>query len=1704
MPDIDSLSINLTASANQATTAINTIIKSLGELNGALSNYSADSQYVKGLNNIVGGFKDLSSTINSIDIQKIKDLSSVLGSLARNGEKLTKLNYVQSFGELGSGIQRINAQASHTAKDVMEMFDIPKRNKNVFNDAFRQLYNSKNEDIFSKTSEHIRQMVRDSQRAKADLSETYKYVRRYLSGVKLYLSPEIMSEWGDSAKSNRGILGIGNTTTNLQDANIHMEELVAELNRVYGASIDTEHGITGMANSLVDFLSEEKYVERVHADLSGLADIFDLIRTKIFGVSDAFTALNTAAANADEEMLTLDASGNIVSISSQTGEVINQMNNLAASTEVVKEELGSIAVGNPFEGLIVGLESLQGFEFPSDKFVGISTLASAFTKFGKADAEKALTVIPQIGQAFSQMASQLAEAPAISDNVVRLAEALSTFSRSGNAATASTVNMSNMFGKTLMNSLKAIPLMFNKITAAIKKTANGIVLLINKASRLGSTFSKLITSSNSLLNSNRRLHLSFTSLAAIFGTWYANFFLLYRLMRLLGKAIEYSSSMTEAQNVVAVAFGKQASVMDDFAQTAIKDFGIARLSAVQFGARFQSMGKNMGITAKQIGAANDFIRDKIAGNTRAYADLGDSVADMSVNLTKLTADMASLYNQDYNDVADDMAAIYTGMTRPLRKYGLDLTQATLKEWALANGLDADIEKMTQAEKTMLRYQYVMTKASNAMGDFVKTADTWANAMRTVKQYMQELARVIGEMLINTFRPALLAFRNFIQNFLGLAQSALNAVGKLLGWTKVDFGGAALVEDMEDYADAIDDATGAAKKLKGQLRGIDELNNLTTNDKGGGGGSGADLLGIDDLDKWEEIIDKKEKYESKIKDWYDLGLAISRKLAEGMLSIDWNKIYKKYSDFGKNLASLLNGIVQPGTFRLAGKTYIDSLNAVAKAIGSFLGEFNFKKAGVSVANFFNGMFGDWNPSEWVEYIRLGLHGILDAFDGFFNGMEGEVFGSRIEGLNMDVIHRKIKEFVVGIAASIRDTLNEIKWDEVFDVFKDLGKNLADTLNSVITPQNFAAIGKTLINVLNSIFIGLNSFGKELNFSDAISTIGKSLAAGINNFFDNWKPEEWAEALNNFVNGFFQTLAELFGKDDGLDLGMIVGKIATFFKNLDWKVWVAAIAGIITQVSVALVPIISGVLATLFKAFSPLLKLLWKSTLWPALQVFWTGTVYPELEGALIGLATKGGLIKIITSMLTTLGKGIITGLKTVFTKIIPSATKYLASVIIAILGGISIGSGLGEIVSRLFGKDDLADAYEKFNPAQFITNKLFGAESTDDLMDKYLSGEHDLSKKLLPGEFTEGFAALVKPVDDLRNSFEFLKETFIEWTTEIDWTTLTEKTSTFLLNLVAIGGPGTSDGVLSLSDAFLNLADNEGKASSIVETLKDKFTSFKDDTATILKNWWDNDIAPKFDLSTWTELVSSIKESIKTVWEDTVKFWSDEVPIWWDEHVAVWFERGKWDELVRTIKDSITTVWTNMVTWWNENIQSWWDNNVVPWFTEETWLGALDGILRAFESVWGDAREFARGFFNNVAQFAEDFINGVIDGFKALAGAKSIFSDSPIEFNVGHISLPRFANGGFPQVGSLFIAGEAGSEMVGSINGRTGVASNGEITGIADAIRSTSGTEIELLREQNVLLQGILEKEFGISGDSLFKSVRTSAREYTRRTGNPAW
>ena len=1364
MPDLDSLSIRINSSSTEAVHKIEDVIRALGNLNTALNNYADGSPYIRGMNNLAGGLRGVASAVNSIDLNKINSVKTALGSLAGAGERLTKLNFVSTFSQMGSEAQKINSAAANTTKSLMDMFNVPRSYKGELTEAVKTLYQSGNSPTaFSQASKDITDLIRKAQTAKKEYSDVYRYVRQFLNsdGFKLYIPKEVTDVWGGDAKSKLATIGVGNWTSDLSKATVFLDELPGELQEVYRSSDQAAHGMTGIANALVDFLEEEKNLATVNTDLELLGSVLDELQTKILGTSESFTTLAHTAKVGEDGFMVADDLFDPFDMETDAQRATNAIHNVTAAVTDL-ESKANIEIANPFEGLIRGLESLKGVEIPAEKFAGVATLASSLGKFGSKNATNAITIIPQIGRSFAQMAAELAKAPAISNNLVRLAEALSKYSRSAQTASKST----NAFG----------------LSTNILKTGLSGLYAPTMRSRAG-----------------------FMSLAAVIGHLYANFFLLIRGARLLGKAMDYSSSMTEAQNVVSVVFGKSSDVMDKFAKTAIKDFGLARLSAVEFASRFQAMGKTMGITSEMVVKANDFIANKISGNIRAYKDLGDSVADVSINLTKLTADIASLYNQDYEDVAKDMQSIYTGMTRPLRKYGLDLTNATLKEWAMSQGLESNIEKMTQAEKTMLRYQYVMSRTAGAMGDFQKTQDTWANSLRTIKQLMQEIARTIGEALINALRPALLAFKNFLFSFIELAEKGLNALGKLLGWHQIDFGGASLVEDTEDYADALDDAAGAAKKLKNQLRGIDELNNLTTN-KGNGSGAGdiAGLgAGIESL--WDQIVDTDRVYESNVKNWKDFGQRIAKSMKDGLDQVDWDSIYSESSTFGTNFANFLNGLIDPELWHKFGTTLAGGLMTAIEFAFAFGKDFDFENLGEAIAE--------------------GINGFFEEFDG---GKLANVFNTWVDGFE----------------TTLKKAAEKIKWDEVFVDLFDFFKNIElDTIGFAL------AAGATIL--------GAPAIARALGAAIVQHpiTLGTITIAAIGGFkFGNWIGEQWEEALGT-----------------NLETG---------------------------------------------------------ESYW---SEFWFG-VFDKAKAALPAAITLSGIINAFT------------------------------------IGGI-------------------------------------GGDGTS------------------------------------------VAEHIIEWGQGVkkDW-----------------------------DDNIGPILDEMGKEWD---------------------EWWDG-IFDDLGLDKFIIKVEEWKTNIKDMFEnDPKKFWSLVLTSGVSDSLI-----SDWETIFSKLKETFTKNLDDIKL----KVSTWIKDEFVPLFDKDTWLGYLDGIKQAFEEIWNDPLAFAKNFFNKVSEWAEPFINGIIDGFGKLFSGKNLLTGATGNYNITHITLPKFAAGGYPTTGSLFWAGERGAELVGSINGNTAVASNGEITGITQAIRSSSDTEIALLRQQNELLTAIVNKEFGISKGDLFNSVRSSANEYTRMTGRPAW
>lgn len=291
----------------------------------------------------------------------------------------------------------------------------------------------------------------------------------------------------------------------------------------------------------------------------------------------------------------------------------------------------------------------------------------------------------------------------------------------------------------------------------------------------------------------------------------ASAFAITKLVQFGKSAINLASDLEEVQNVVDVAFGDMSDKANAFAQSALKNYGLAELSAKKYSSTFMSMAKGMGLAT-------------------------DDATNMSLALTGLVGDVSSFFNIEQDLAATKLKGIFTGESEALKDLGVVMTEANLEAYALANGFNKSMKEMTQAEKVALRYQYVTEQLSLAQGDFARTSDNWANQIRVLKENFNSLSSIIGEFLIKGLAPFVQKLNDILQRLLAIAQAAkslflVSDAAEEIADTATD-----AADAQEEVTDAVE-GTGAA--IAGNVASFDELNIM--NDESTGGDSASDVF-----------------------------------------------------------------------------------------------------------------------------------------------------------------------------------------------------------------------------------------------------------------------------------------------------------------------------------------------------------------------------------------------------------------------------------------------------------------------------------------------------------------------------------------------------------------------------------------------------------------------------------------------------------------------------------------------------------------------------------------------------------------------------------------------------------------------------------------------------------------------------------------------
>lgn len=862
---------------------------------------------------------------------------------------------------------------------------------------------------------------------------------------------------------------------------------------------------------------------------------------------------------------------------------------------------------------------LSGFANISKQSAEITQLTASISKLGSKSAGYAADNIRNLGSALKEVMTTLSNAPRVNNNIIQMTNALADLSQQG--AKVGSASRSLVTG-------------FSNTTKSIKSTRSG-----------------------------------FSGLASTIGKFYATYWLVMRAVGKIGSAVDLASQLTEVQNVVDTTFGDMASKVDDFTKTSIQDFGMSELTVKQISSRFQALGTSIGISSEQVANGTAVANKALMSQNNTLYKTTDSMADMSLNLTRLAGDMASFYDVDQADVAKSLQSIFSGTIAPLRRYGLDLTQATLSEWAMKNGLDANIKSMTQAEKVLLRYNYVMANTQAAQQDFSKTANTWANSVRVLKQEFQAWGSIIGSVIINALKPFVQALNKVMLKVISFTRTVADALGAIFGWTIEISGRGATADGMEDIADGVgdigdnaDSSNKKAQKLKKTLLSIDEIHALDDNsDSGSGGGSGSGGSGgggagsgVDSsLKKTDGLL---EKYKSSIKDLYSLGKYIGDALASAMESIDWKKIYQKADNFGKGLADFLNGLISPRLFYDLGATIAGSLNTALHFLNSFGTTFDWTNFGLSIANGINGFFENFDFALLAKTINAWVQGIYTMLT---TAIKNVSWKDVLKGITDFLSNLDIKTVEIIVGTLLIKKIISLKLGSVALAFigKSLSKAIAEAIASKIGFElvEGAGIGTAIMQAFKTIFASLStnlgllieglfsglSLGDAITAAfgtgaaDLLATIGSAFSAiagtilSIVNFVKMLKDGfSWINEILMVIGVALATIGAILAGVAALPaviVGAIVAAVATIVVVVkdNWN----AICELFSTAGEwfngnVIKPVVSF-FKDMWKTISGFFGSLWKdiATVWQGASKWFSSTVIEPIVGFFKGFATR---------------------------------------------------------------------------------------------------------------------------------------------------------------------------------------------------------------------------------------------------------------------------------------------------------------------------------------------------------------------------------------------------------------------------------------------------------------------------------------------------
>lgn len=448
-----------------------------------------------------------------------------------------------------------------------------------------------------------------------------------------------------------------------------------------------------------------------------------------------------------------------------------------------------------------------------------------------------------------------------------------------------------------------------------------------------------------------------------------------------------------------------------------------------------------------------------------------------------------------------------------------------------------------------------------------------------------------------FAPIINVVAPYVSAFIDMMARALNSVGQFMAaltgkgfvvqakkaWK--DYG-ASIADTSKNASKGLNNTNDAAKKLKKTIFGFDELNVLTSNDdtgsnggSGSGSGNGGGYTGPSPSDMFETIKvpssmkDLADKFKEALakSDFTDIGRMISDKLSNALESIQWNKVYRHAENFGKDIATFLNGLITPRLFYDLGKTIANSINTAFHAANAFAVNFDWSNLGTSLATSIIGFFRNWDAGLTAETFSHFGTGLLEAIKSFVDTLNGnQIFytiGQKLVDLILGIDWGQLTYDVVGLSLSLLDALAGIPkqlkkgireriLEKIFDAESE--EELKEKVREFVI-KGATAINERLTEWYNAAGELINGLKKGI--VDGLKNIGAWIKENVVDPFIKWFKDLWginspstvmAEIgqwiLPGFLNGVKSGLANVLSW-----FGSLPGKIKDALGNAkEWLV------------------------------------------------------------------------------------------------------------------------------------------------------------------------------------------------------------------------------------------------------------------------------------------------------------------------------------------------------------------------------------------------------------------------------------------------------------------------------------------------------------------------------------------------------------------------